>query len=377
MASDEERTTLMAEAAGLPKMILNRRELSDVALIANGAMSPLEGFMNHEEYESVLERKRLPLGIPWTIPITLSVKDDDIAKMNTPFRAALATRKGDIVGIMDVSGFFRIDKKHEAEKVLLTSDEAHPGVQYLNTLGDRYAGGRVTLFEKIKDDEGFDNFLLEPKETRILFKAKGWERVVAFQTRNPIHRAHEYLQKCALEMVDGLLIHPIMGETKSDDIPADVRLECYTSLMNNYFPSDRVALSILPAAMRYAGPREAIFHAILRKNYGCTHFIVGRDHAGVGNYYGTYDAQLIFNEFEPGELEITPINFEHAFYCKKCQAMASQKTCAHDKEERVFLSGTKVREMLQNGDKLPDEFTRREVAEVLESHYMSAGSAQS
>jgi sulfate adenylyltransferase len=377
MASDEERTTLMAEAAGLPKMILNRRELSDVALIANGAMSPLEGFMNHEEYESVLERKRLPLGIPWTIPITLSVKDDDIAKMNTPFRAALATRKGDIVGIMDVSGFFRNDKKHEAEKVLLTSDEAHPGVQYLNTLGDRYAGGRVTLFEKIKDDEGFDNFLLEPKETRILFKAKGWERVVAFQTRNPIHRAHEYLQKCALEMVDGLLIHPIMGETKSDDIPADVRLECYTSLMNNYFPSDRVALSILPAAMRYAGPREAIFHAILRKNYGCTHFIVGRDHAGVGNYYGTYDAQLIFNEFEPGELEITPINFEHAFYCKKCQAMASQKTCAHDKEERVFLSGTKVREMLQNGDKLPDEFTRREVAEVLESHYMSAGSAQS
>jgi sulfate adenylyltransferase len=376
MAEQRDLEALRGEAATLPALVLNRREVSDLGLIANGAMSPLEGFMIRDDYTSVLERRRLSLGLPWTIPVTLSVKDDAIAAMHAPFRAALVDQEERVLGVMDVQDIYEFDKAHEARMVLLTTDEAHPGVQYLKGLGRFYAGGTVTVFEKIVDDERFINHELSPKECRVLFKAKGWERVVAFQTRNPIHRAHEYLQKCALEAVDGLLIHPIMGETKSDDIPADVRMKCYQSMMSHYFPKDRVALSILPAAMRYAGPREAIFHAIVRKNYGCTHFIVGRDHAGVGSYYGTYDAQHIFDEFEPGELGITPIKFDHAFYCKKCLGMASHKTCAHGDGDRVALSGTKVRQILQTGEKLPIEFTRREVAEILENFYASAGSAR-
>jgi sulfate adenylyltransferase len=372
MAQPGDLKDLRREAATLPTLILNRRELSDLGLIASGAMSPLEGFMTRDDYRSVLERRRLSLGLPWTIPVTLSIKDKTTAAMRPPFRAALAERDGQSLGIMDVEDIYEFDKKHEAQSVLLTTDAAHPGVQYLNELGEYYAGGKVTVFEKIVDDERFISHMLSPKESRVLFKAKGWERVVAFQTRNPIHRAHEYLQKCALESVDGLLIHPIMGETKSDDIPADLRMQCYLAMMNHYFPKDRVALSILPAAMRYAGPREAIFHAILRKNYGCTHFIVGRDHAGVGSYYGTYDAQRIFDDFEPDELEITPVMFDHAFYCKKCLGMASQKTCAHGDADRVALSGTKVRQILNEGEKLPIEFTRREIAEILETFYASA-----
>ena len=370
VAAPGEREALTQRAENLPVIKLNPRELSDLRLISIGAMSPLEGFMTRDEYESVLETMRLPLGLPWTIPVTLSVEEGDATCMTPPFEAALGGDDGVILGTIEVDDLYKIDREREAELVLRTTDDAHPGVQYLKSVSGMYAGGRVTLLDRMKDDL-FEKFHLDPKETRILFKTKGWERVVAFQTRNPIHRAHEYLLKCALEMVDGLLIHPIMGETKSDDIPADVRLLCYQAIMDNYFPRDRVALSIFPAAMRYAGPREAIFHAILRKNYGCTHFIVGRDHAGVGSYYGTYDAQNIFFEFEPGELDITPMMFEHAFFCKPCGTMSSSKTCPHGKEDHLFLSGTRVREMLGRGESLPPEFTRREVAEVLERHYRS------
>jgi sulfate adenylyltransferase len=368
VAEPGERAALAARASGLPAITLNQRELSDLRLIAIGAMSPLEGFMTRDEYESVLDTMRLPLGLPWTIPITLSVKEGEASGTKPPFEAALHGEGGALLGLMEVEDLYSVDKEREAQRILGTTDDAHPGVQYLGTVPGTYAGGRVTLLERMKDDL-FEEYHLDPKETRILFREKGWERVVAFQTRNPIHRAHEYLLKCALEMVDGLLIHPIMGETKRDDIPADVRMLCYEAIMENYFPRDRVALSIFPAAMRYAGPREAIFHAILRKNYGCTHFIVGRDHAGVGSYYGTYDAQNIFHEFEPGELEIVPMMFEHAFYCKRCGAMSSPKTCPHGKEDHLFLSGTRVREMLSRGESLPPEFTRREVAEVLEGYY--------
>jgi sulfate adenylyltransferase len=372
-ANASERESIVSTIGEVPVLDLNRRETSDAGLIANGALSPLEGFMTQDEYESVLERRRLSLGLPWTIPITLSVKNSSIRGEHLPFRAALRTEDGDTIGVIDVEDIYDVDQKREAERVLLTSDAAHPGVQYLQGIPSTYAGGEITLIKKVIDDERFTNYLLEPKETRVLFREKGWNTVVAFQTRNPIHRAHEYLQKCALEGVDGLLIHPIMGETKKDDIPAEVRMECYLAMVNNYFPKGRAAVSILPAAMRYAGPSEAIFHAIVRKNYGCTHFIVGRDHAGVGNYYGTYDAQHIFRAFEPGELGITPVMFEHAFYCKKCQGMASLKTCAHDKSSQVNLSGTKVRELLRAGESLPAEFTRREIAEILERYYRTAG----
>jgi len=371
-ADESELQAILREIKTLPTLDLNRRETSDAGLIGNGAMSPLEGFMTRDDYESVLERRRLPLGLAWTIPITLSLKDAAVAERKPPFKAALRTDDGELIGVIDVDDIYTVDHTREAERVLLTTDAAHPGVQYLQSVPNTYVGGRITLAKKVIDDARFTSYLLEPKETRVLFDAKGWKTIVAFQTRNPIHRAHEYLQKCALEAVDGLLIHPIMGETKKDDIPADVRLQCYQAMIAHYFPKDRVALSILPFAMRYAGPSEAIFHAIVRKNYGCTHFIVGRDHAGVGNYYGTYDAQEIFYEFQPGELEITPIMFDHAFYCKKCQGMASLKTCAHDKSQHMNLSGTKVRELLKEGKALPDEFTRREVAEILEKFYATA-----
>lgn len=371
-ADDNGRRAILGDTAQLPVLDLNRREASDAGLITNGAMSPLEGFMTQADYESVIERRRLTLGLPWTIPITLSLKNGALSGKKPPFRAALRTEDGDVIGVIDVEDVYTVDHTREAERVLLTADQAHPGVQYLRSVPNTNVGGHITLVKKVVDDERFTRYLLEPKETRVLFKTKGWKKIVAFQTRNPIHRAHEYLQKCALEAVDGLLIHPIMGETKKDDIPAEVRMECYLAMMAHYFPKDRVALSILPAAMRYAGPSEAIFHAIVRKNYGCTHFIVGRDHAGVGNYYGTYDAQQIFYEFEPGELEITPVMFDHAFYCKKCQGMASLKTCAHDKSQHMNLSGTKVREMLGAGEKLPDEFTRREIAAILEGYYSRA-----
>ena len=370
IANPGERDDLASRMADLPAIGLNRRELSDLRLIATGAMSPLEGFMTREEYESVLDGMRLPLGLPWTIPVTLSVEERDVAGMKPPFEAALRDETGAALGLIEVEDLYRVDKEREAERVLGTTDGAHPGVQYLGTVSGTYAGGRVTLLDRMKDDH-FEQYHLEPRETRILFREKGWDRIVAFQTRNPIHRAHEYLLKCALEMVDGLLIHPIMGETKSDDIPADVRMRCYEAIMENYFPKNRVALSIFPAAMRYAGPREAVFHAILRKNYGCTHFIVGRDHAGVGSYYGTYDAQRIFLDFEPGELEIAPMMFEHAFFCARCGSMSSSKTCPHGKDDHLFLSGTRVREMLGRGESLPPEFTRREVAEVLERYYRS------
>ena len=362
--SGVERETLLERAPDMPKLKLRPREVSDLEMIANGAFSPLEGFMCEDDYTAVRGNKHLASGLPWTIPVTLSAADDFAGGLNEDAEIALYSGDDHLLGVLHLRQKFRYDKQREAERVYLTTDLAHPGVAALYEQGDWLLGGPVSLLNRPRNS-AFPAYRLDPAATREEFKKKGWRRVVAFQTRNPIHRAHEYIIKCALETVDGLLLHPLVGETKSDDIPADVRMHCYEAMLEHYFPRTRTLLAVNPAAMRYAGPREAVFHAIIRKNYGCTHFIVGRDHAGVGNYYGTYDAHYIFNEFDPEALAITPMFFDHSFYCRRCDAMASNKTCPHDSSEHVTLSGTKVREMLSRGELPPREFSRPEVAAIL------------
>jgi sulfate adenylyltransferase len=346
----------------LETVTLTSREVSDLDMIASGALSPLEGFMTREDYERVVDEMHLANGLVWALPVCLAVptapKGDQVA---------LADEAGRLLGVLDIDGVYGYDKEREAERCFRTADDAHPGVARLFAQHPLYLAGRVTVFQR--PEPPFPELARDPAETRAAFAERGWRRVVGFQTRNPIHRAHEYLTKVALETVDGLLVHPLVGETKSDDVPVRTRVDCYRVLLENYYPADRVLLSAFPAAMRYAGPREAIWHAICRKNYGCSHFIVGRDHAGVGTYYGSYDAQLIFDEFEPHELDVEPMFFEHSFWCRACGSMASTKTCPHSDDERVVLSGTMVRELLAAGDVPPAEFTRAEVAKVLMDAY--------
>lgn len=364
IAPADRKQEFLAQADTLPRLTLDDRHFSDLVLIAIGAASPLIGFMGQADYETTVTDMRLANGLPWSVPITLSVSTETAANLTEGQLVRLDDASGRFVGVLELTEKYTYDKTKEAINVYRTDEDKHPGVAAVYAQGDVNLAGPVWLLQR-DDHPLFPKYQIDPATSRQLFLDRGWKTVVGFQTRNPIHRAHEYIQKCALETVDGLFLHPLVGVTKSDDIPADVRMRCYEIMMDNYFPQDRVIMAINPASMRYAGPREAIFHALVRKNYGCTHFIVGRDHAGVGDYYGTYDAQHIFDEFEPAELGITPMKFEHAFYCKRSQSMATSKTSPSTKEERIHLSGTKVREMLRNGELPPPEFSRPEVAAEL------------
>lgn len=364
IVTPEQKQEFLAQADSLPRVTLDDRAASDLVMIAIGGFSPLTGFMTQEDYDPVVMNMRLANGLPWAVPVTLSVSEAVAAPLQEGSLVRLDDATGRFIGVLELTQKYHYDKVREALHVYRTNEEKHPGVKVVYDQGDINLAGPVWLLQRDAHPL-FPRYQIDPAESRALFRERGWKTVVGFQTRNPIHRAHEYIQKCALETVDGLFLHPLVGATKSDDIPADVRMRCYEIMLERYFPHDRVILAINPSAMRYAGPREAIFHALIRKNYGCTHFIVGRDHAGVGDYYGTYDAQHIFDEFKPEELGITPMKFEHAFYCMRSQSMATTKTSPSLPEERIHLSGTKVREMLRRGELPPPEFSRPEVAAEL------------
>ena len=359
-----EREELLIEAKSLETLKIHDRFLSDCKMLAIGGFTPLTGFMNRDQVDSVVKNVALPTGLVWGIPIILLVEKEQAEGVEKGQKISLADKDNTIVALMEVSDKFTYPKDVFCRNVFKTDDPAHPGVKTIMDSPEVFLGGEVVLLNRPPRVDISGDYYLDPAQTRAEFKKRGWTTIVAFQTRNPIHRAHEYLIKSALEPLDGVLIHPLVGETKPDDIPADVRMKCYEVLIDKYFNRERVVLSVLPTFMRYAGPREAINHAIMRKNYGCTHFIVGRDHAGVGDYYGTYEAQEFLAK-HASSIGITPLKFEHAFFCTECGGLASGKTCPHGKESHIFLSGTKVRKMLKEGKRPPEEFSRKEVVDVL------------
>jgi sulfate adenylyltransferase len=364
IASPEQQQEFLSKAEFLPRVVLDERAVSDLQMIAIGGFSPLTGFMEQADYDSVVAEMHLANGLPWSIPITLSVTEAVAAPLQEGSWVRLDDATGRYIGVLQLTQKYHYDKQKETSNVYRTDDEKHPGVAVVYNQGAVNLAGPIWLLAR-EPHPLFPSYQLDPIVSRQMFQDKGWKTIVGFQTRNPVHRAHEYIQKCAMEIVDGLFLHPLVGATKEDDIPADIRMRCYEILIEKYYPSDRVILGINPSAMRYAGPREAIFHALIRKNYGCTHFIVGRDHAGVGDYYGTFDAQHIFDEFDPALIGIIPLKFEHAFYCTVTKTMATTKTSPSTPEQRIHLSGTKVRNMLRAGELPPPEFSRPEVAAEL------------
>lgn len=365
LISEQQQAKFYREAQTLPKIFISKRTLSDLEGIGIGAFSPLRGFMNKQDYMQVIKNMRLADGTIWSLPITLAVSPFVAERLKVGKQAALiGNQDHEWYGIITIDSIYEVNLFAEAKQVLGTTDTAHPGVQKLLAGQSIYVGGSVYV-NNLQPSKSFAHYPYTPTETRNKFEENGWCTVVGFQTRNPIHRAHEYIQKSALEIVDGLLIHALIGETTADDLSAEVRMRSYEVLVRDYYPTKRVLLSVFPAAMRYAGPREAIFYAIVRKNYGCTHFIIGRDHAGVGNYYDTYEEQHIFQQFKVEELGIQPLCFENSFFCQVCDSMVSHKTCPHPHTAHVTLSGTKVRQLLYERIRQPSQLLRPEVAQVL------------
>jgi sulfate adenylyltransferase len=357
------REVALERAARAPRLRIDEIGLADLELIATGVYSPLTGFLGSADYQRVVAELRLGDGTLWPIPISLATSLAQAEQLREGSDVALENSAGQLVGLLELQERFTVDLAVEAAQVYRTTEEAHPGVAQIYRQGPYRLAGPVWLLNP--PTSSFPDLAFTPAQSRAAFAERGWRTVVGFQTRNPVHRAHEYLQKVALETIDGLFLHPLVGATKDDDLPAEVRVRSYRVLLRDYYPANRVLLAAYPAAMRYAGPREALLHAISRQNYGCTHFIVGRDHAGVGNYYGTYDAQRIFDTLAPDDLAITPVRFEHTFYCRTCASVASSRSCPHGSEHHLTLSGTKVRELLRAGTPPPPEFTRPEVAQVL------------
>lgn len=370
-AGGAKRDRLLHEAKGLRKIRPSSKELSDLFMLAMGAFSPLTGFMGEADYLSVLKNMRLTNGVLWPVSIALPVSGEEAGALKEGERVALVGADDAVVGILTIEDKYQYDKEQEALAVFGTADPKHPGVHRLLQQGDFYLGGSVTALSEGAYPEQFGEFYARPAEVRSMFVQKGWSTVAAFQTRNPLHRSHEYLTKVAMEVSDGVFIHPVVGLLKEDDIPAEVRMECYRALLESYYPKERVMLKVYPFEMRYAGPKEAILHAIIRQNFGCSHLIVGRDHAGVGNYYGPFDAQKIFDALSPQDLAIRPLKLDITFWCHKCASMASLKTCPHAPEDRLSISGTKLREMLSSGERPPAEFSRPEVVDILMNYYRS------
>ena len=370
LLNKQERTTESEKAKSLAQVRMSSRETSDLIMLGIGAFSPLDGFMRQEDYDGVVEKMHLNDGTLWPIPITLSVDKNQADSININDEIALIDDETNkLMGTMKVEQKFKYDKKHEASNVFRTDDEAHPGVAKIYAQSEIYLAGPVKVLSEGGYPDRFSAYYARPAETRAIFAQLGWKTVAGFQTRNPIHRSHEFVTKIAMEVSDGILIHPLVGKLKADDIPADIRMKCYEVLLENYYPKDRVVCKVYPMEMRYGGPREAVLHAIFRQNFGCSHLIIGRDHAGVGNYYGPFDAQKIFEEIEEDELEIEPLNIDWTFWCYKCEGMASMKTCPHGKEDRLLISGTKLREMLANGERPAKEFSRPEVIDILMEYY--------
>lgn len=372
LADEQERVEWLKRSRELPKIPASSVTIANIEMIAIGGYSPLTGFMDREAYWSVVREMRLADGIIWSIPVVLPVPDSLIGEIKgSKFAAICDSKLKEVYAVVEVGDIFKRDKETEAKAVYATTDLSHPGVERVYGEPEWLIGGQIIALKLPDHLPSVRAYYMTPQETRETFISRGYKRVVGFQTRNPLHRAHEYIVKCALETVDGLLLHPLVGPTKSDDIPADVRMRCYEVLIEKYFPKERLVLAVNPSPMWYAGPREAIFHAIVRKNYGCTHFIIGRDHAGVGNFYDPFAAHRIFDQFTLDELGIVPIFFDDAFYCSKCENMATTKVCPHGPDHRIYFSGTKVRSQLKKGELPPPEITRPEVAQILMEFYRS------